>query len=77
VAYEVELDWDPAFHRMLGMQRPCPEHEQSGSLWADIGASLATTGLLLGCWTYGEYSDADAALGATHGAQSVTFDQPG
>jgi hypothetical protein len=64
VAYDVEEDFGPPLHRMLGMPWPCPELEDFGQVWADIGDCLSAKGLSLGRWTYGEYSDADAAFGA-------------
>ncbi len=64
VAYDVEEEWGPAFHRMLGVPWPCHELEAFPQVWADIGSMLSVKGLSFGRRTYGEYSDADAGLGA-------------
>jgi hypothetical protein len=64
VIYEVEEDWAPPFHRMLGVPWPCSECEQFPQIWADIESTLSAKGLPIGRWTYGQYSDADAALSA-------------
>ncbi len=64
VSYDVEEDFGPSFHQMLGVPWPCGELERFHLIWADIRRSLSASGLSLGRWTYGEYSDADAALGA-------------
>ena len=61
-AYEIEEDWAPAFHRMLGVPWPCPDAEAYQRVWAEIGAELASKGLEFGRYTYGEYSDGDAGL---------------
>jgi hypothetical protein len=64
VIYDVEEDFGPTFHQMLGVPWPCSELERFHRVWADIGSSLSAEGLSFGRWTYGEYSDADPALGA-------------
>jgi Methyltransferase domain len=64
VAYDVQEEFGPAFHEMLGLPWPCDELEDFHGVWADIGDTLASKGLSFGRWTYGEYSDADPALGA-------------
>jgi hypothetical protein len=64
VAYDVEEDWGLPFHRMLGLPWPCPELDSVRRLWGEIGADLTARGLSFGRYTYGQYSDADAALGA-------------
>ncbi len=64
VVYDVEEDFGPPFHEMLGVPWPCPELEPFQQVWADIERSLSTKGLSIGRGTYGEYSDADPALGA-------------
>ena len=53
IAYDVEEEWGPAFHRMLGAPWPCNELEDFRRVWADIGAILSTQGLPFGRWTYG------------------------
>ncbi len=63
VTYEVEEDFGPAFHQMLGAPWPCSELDRFHRVWADIGSTISAKGLSFGRWTYGEYSDADAALG--------------
>ncbi len=64
VPYDVEEDWGPPFHRMLGLPWPCPELTALHRVWGQIGADLAARGLSFGRYTYGEFSDADASLGA-------------
>ena len=64
VEYSVEEDFGPAFHRILGLPWPCDETNHFEDVWASIERHLATQGLSFGRWTYGEYSDADPALGA-------------
>ena len=64
VEYSVEEDFGPAFHRLLGLPWPCDEVNQFETVWASIERHLATQGLPFGRWTYGDYSDADPALGA-------------
>ena len=64
VAYDVEEDYGAPFHQMLGVPWPCGEIERFQQIWADIESSLLANGLSFGRWTYGEYSDADPALGA-------------
>jgi methyltransferase family protein len=64
VDYHVEEDFGPAFHELLGLPWPCDEIDQFHRVWSDIEKDLATLGLAFGRWTYGEYSDADPALGA-------------
>jgi hypothetical protein len=49
---------------MLGVPWPCSECEQFPQIWADIESTLSAKGLPIGRWTYGQYSDADAALSA-------------
>jgi hypothetical protein len=62
VAYQVEEEWGPAFHRLLGLPWPCPELATCRSVWTDISGELTAKGLAFGRYTYGEYSDADAGL---------------
>lgn len=64
VAYDVQEDFGPSFHEMLGLPWPCDELDNFLCVWADIGDVLEAKGLSFGRWTYGEYSDADPALGA-------------
>ncbi len=64
VDYHVEEDFGAAFHELLGLPWPCAEHDRFKEVWMDIGRELASRGLAYGRWTYGEYSDADPALGA-------------
>jgi len=64
VSYEVEEDWGPSFHEMLGLQWPCPEVDASRELWERINDELAAKGLAVGRWTSGRYSDADPVLAA-------------
>lgn len=64
VAYDVAEDFGPPFHQMLGVPWPCEELEHFHRVWTDIGNDMAARGLSFGRWTYGEYSDADFALGA-------------
>jgi hypothetical protein len=64
VAYEVEGDVGPTIHKMLDLAWPCEEQDHFETLWERIGSDLAAQGLPFGRWTYGEYSDADPALGA-------------
>jgi hypothetical protein len=64
VAYDVEEEWGPAFHQMLGEPWPCNELDVFRRVWADIGTILSAKGLSFGRGTYGEYSDADAGLSA-------------
>ncbi len=64
VDYRVEEDFGPAFHEMLGLGWPCGETEHFSQVWTEIENELAARGLAFGRWTYGEYSDADPALGA-------------
>jgi hypothetical protein len=64
VVYDVEEDWGPSLHQMLGVPWPCPELEDFRQVWADIGTTLSAKGLSVGRATYGEYSDADAGLSA-------------
>ena len=63
VRYEVEEDWGPPFHAMLGLPWPCPELEASDQMWVRIHSELAAKGLNVGRFTYGGvFSDADSAL---------------
>jgi hypothetical protein len=64
-AYDVEEEWGPPFHRMLGRPWPCPELGGFRRIWDDISRELAAKGLPFGRYTYGEYSDADASIAAT------------
>ena len=64
VDYDVEEEFGPALHRMLGMPWPCDELEHFHRVWADIEDGLSAQGLSFGRWTYGEYSDADPSLSA-------------
>ena len=64
VDYPVEEDFGPAFHELLGLPWPCDELDHFHGVWSDIEKDLAKLGLAFGRWTYGEYSDADPALGA-------------
>jgi Methyltransferase domain len=64
VTYDVEEDYGAPFHQMLGVPWPCGELERFHQVWADIQNGLLAKGLSFGRWTYGEYSDADPALGA-------------
>jgi Methyltransferase domain len=64
VDYRVEEDYGRAFHDLLGLPWPCDELDHFHEIWNDIEADLASLGLAYGRWTYGEYSDADPALGA-------------
>jgi Methyltransferase domain len=64
VDYQVEEDFGPAFHELLGLPWPCAELEHFQVVWSDIERDLAALGLAVGRWTYGEYSDADPALGS-------------
>jgi hypothetical protein len=65
VAYDVEEEWGPPFHRMLGLPWPCPELSGFRRVWDDITRDLAAKGLAFGRYTYGEYSDADASMAAS------------
>jgi Methyltransferase domain len=62
VPYQVDEEWGPTFHQMLGLPWPCPESEGLNTVWADIGDRLESHGLSFGRYTYGEYSDSDAGL---------------
>lgn len=64
VDYRAEADFGRAFHEILDLPWPCDEFEHFHDVWTDIEGDLATNGLAFGRWTYGEYSDADPALGA-------------
>ena len=64
VEYQVEEDFGPAFHALLGLPWPCDETKGFNQVWSDIDRELATLGLAFGRWSSGEYSDADPALGA-------------
>jgi hypothetical protein len=64
VDYQVEEEFGPAFHEMLGLPWPCHELDDFEEVWRDIEQELTEIGLALGRWTYGQYSDADPALGA-------------
>ncbi len=64
VPYDVEEDYEAAFHRMLGVPWPCGELERFHQVWADIQSRLLANGLSFGRWTYGEYSDGDEGLGS-------------
>ncbi len=63
-AYQVEEDWGPSLHHVLGLEWPCLECSGYQQVWNRIEADLDEKGLSVGRWTYGEYSDADASLGA-------------
>ncbi len=62
VPYEVEPNWGPAFHEMLGLPWPCPELTSSERMWEQVHDELTAQGLAVGRMTYGRYSDADQAL---------------
>ena len=64
VSYQVEEDWGPAVHHTLGFGWPCAEHDRCRQLRQSIEVELGEQGLTVGRWTHGEYSDADASLGA-------------
>ena len=64
VAYHVEEDWGPSLHDVLGLEWPCIECGRYEQVWKRIEADLDERGLTVGRWTHGEYSDADASLGA-------------
>jgi hypothetical protein len=64
VPYEVEEDWGPSLHAMLGCPWPCPEWEAYRELWDQMNRELTAKGLEVGRWTYGGYSDGDPALAA-------------
>lgn len=64
VDYHVEEDFGPAFHELLGLPWPCDELDHFHTVWSDIERELTARGLAVGRWTYGEYSDADPALGS-------------
>ena len=64
IAYDVEEEWGPAFHRMLGAPWPCNELERFPSGVGRHRNHLSAQGLSYGRGTYGGYSDADAGLGA-------------
>jgi hypothetical protein len=64
VAYQVEKDWGPSFHDVLGLEWPCTECGRYEQVWKRIEADLGEMGLSVGRWTYGEYSDADGSLRA-------------
>lgn len=64
VPYEVEEDWGPSLHGMVGCPWPCPELEAYRELWGQMINELTAKGLEVGRWTYGGYSDGDPALGA-------------
>lgn len=64
VAYQVEEDWGPSLHDVLGLAWPCIECSGYQEAWKRIEADLNEKGLTVGRWTHGEYSDADASLGA-------------
>jgi hypothetical protein len=63
VRYEVEEEWGPPFHAMLGLPWPCPELDASDQMWARIHSELTAKGINVGRFTYaGVFSDADSAL---------------
>ncbi len=65
VPYEVEEDWGPPVHKILGATWPCPELLSAQALWAEICDCLRSQGLDVGRGSYaGVYSDADPALAA-------------
>ncbi|WP_162467221.1 class I SAM-dependent methyltransferase [Streptomyces cavernae] len=62
VEYDVDSAWEPRLHQWLGAPWPCPERDRSRELWETVIAELEERGLAFGRHTYGQYSDADAAL---------------
>ena len=64
VEYSVEEDFGPAFHALARSSVAVRRSRRIRDVWASIEQHLATQGLAFGRWTYGEYSDADPALGA-------------
>ncbi|MGI5459883.1 class I SAM-dependent methyltransferase [Streptomyces sp. CA-249302] len=63
VDYDIDKGWEPRLHEWLGAPWPCPELERGQELWESTGEELEAHGLSFGRHTYGQYSDADAALG--------------
>ncbi|MER6418822.1 class I SAM-dependent methyltransferase [Streptomyces sp. NPDC001137] len=63
VGYHVDSGWEPALHHWLGAPWPCSDRRPGQELWETIAEELRERGLAFGRHTYGQYSDADAALG--------------
>ena len=63
IPYEVQEEWGPPFHEMLGVPWPCPELDSSRHVWDAVHNELTAKGLSVGRMTYGGvYSDADCGL---------------
>lgn len=62
VAYDVDGDWEARLHHWLAAPWPCPERRLGQELWATVAGELRDLSLGFGRHTYGQYSDADAAL---------------
>jgi hypothetical protein len=62
VAYEVDEDWEPRLHQLLGAPWPCRLTAGARALWTTVVAELHERGLAFGRHTYGAYSDADESL---------------
>jgi len=57
--------WEERLHELLGEPWPCPAHDEFGTLYDNVAASLADRGLLVGRGAYGGWDDGDAALART------------
>ena len=63
VDYDVDGHWESRLHEWLGVPWPCPERHLGEEVWETAAEALHEGGLAFGRHTYGQYSDADAALG--------------
>ncbi|MEU9169715.1 class I SAM-dependent methyltransferase [Streptomyces sp. NPDC048420] len=63
VDYDVDKLWEARLHQWLDAPWPCPERRIGQELWDTVAEELHDCGFAFGRHTYGQYSDADAALG--------------
>lgn len=62
VSYDIDADWEPDLHGLLGAPWPCPQGRRAEALWEAAASEFRERGLEFGRHTYGQYSDADLSL---------------
>jgi hypothetical protein len=61
----IENAWEEQLHGLLGEPWPCAAHQEFGSVYDDIVASITSRGMRVGRGAYGGWDDGDAALART------------
>jgi hypothetical protein len=60
--YEVDEDWEPRLHRLLGVSWPCSATAEFWDLWPSVMATLQAKGLKIGRGAFGGWGDGEPGM---------------